>query len=93
MAEVEIRLSNQVDGFGFLYGESRWLDTVVRLNVMPPRPLFRADLSMPECQPHDTLWRVWADDTELPAIEATWENLIERLETLLMNGEGGPTCP
>jgi hypothetical protein len=88
MADVEIFLNPQPDGCGYLYGDARWKGERVRIDVLPPAPLCRRDFPIPESPPDATRWVVIADGSEVGRIEATWQNLIEKLETLLLHGEG-----
>jgi hypothetical protein len=85
---VTIELSDRVDGSGMHYGWAHWGDASVRLDVMPPRPLFRPDFRMDEYQPDDTRYVIFADGEEVGRIEAKRETLIPALTRLLMDGEG-----
>jgi hypothetical protein len=58
---IEIRLSEQPDGFGFFYSEARKGDQVVRVNIMPPEYLWAGCIMLDEHRPDPKMWTVYAD--------------------------------
>jgi hypothetical protein len=79
---IDIKLSEQPDGFGFFYGEARKGDSVVRVNILPPEPLWTGSLMLDEHRPDPTHWQVWADG-ELIARIARQEDVGPALLPLL----------
>jgi hypothetical protein len=61
MSEIEVKLSQRVDGFGFIRGEARKGDTVVHVNMLPPEPLWAGSIMLEEHQPDPKMWLVFAD--------------------------------
>jgi hypothetical protein len=85
MCDIEIRLSEQPDGFGFIHAEARRGDTVVRVNILPPEPLWAGSIMLEEHQPHPTHWCVFADGELIARVERQ-EDLGATLAPLLAAG-------
>jgi hypothetical protein len=86
MSEIEIKLSQRVDGFGFIRGEARKGDTVVHVNMLPPEPLWTGSIMLEEHQPDPEMWLVFADG-ELIAKIARQEDVGAALAQLLTDTE------
>jgi hypothetical protein len=69
MSEIELRLSEHPDGFGFFYGEARKGDQVVRVNILPPEHLWAGSLMLEEHRPDLKMWQVFADGELIAKIE------------------------
>jgi hypothetical protein len=69
MGDVEIRLSEQTDGFGFFYGEARLGERIVSVNILPPEPLWTGCAMLDEHRPDPTHWQVFADGELIARIE------------------------
>src|SRR5262245_4625507 len=61
MRQVDVRLSDSPDGFGFYYGTARMGDAVVQVNIVPPEHLWAGDMRLELSQPDATHWQVFAD--------------------------------
>ena len=61
MGEIEIKLSQRADGFGFLRGEARMDGAVVHVDVLPPEPLWCGSIMLEEHLPDPKQWQVYAD--------------------------------
>ena len=82
-SEVEITLSERVDGMGYLYGRARLGDRTVRVDIMPPDYLWEGDIKPDgEYRPDPTHWCVYADG-ELLARIARQEDVGAALVPLL----------
>jgi hypothetical protein len=69
VGELDIRLSDRPDGYGFWYGTARKGDAVVRVNVLPPEHLWAGDVQLDGFKPDPTHWQVFADGELLAKIE------------------------
>jgi hypothetical protein len=86
MSEIEVKLSQRVDGFGFIRGEARKGGTVVHVNMLPPEPLWAGSIMLEEHQPDPKMWLVFADG-ELIAKIARLEDVGAALAQLLTDVE------
>ena len=69
ICDVEIKLSEQPDGYGFFYGTAHRGDTVVRVNVLPPAHLWSGDMQLDDYKPDPKMWQVFADGELIGRIE------------------------
>ena len=88
-SKVALKLSSQPDGFGFFYGRASLGDAVVSVNILPPAPLWRGDMKLPDHPPDPTKWIIFADGDEIARVERR-ENLGDALVPLLTVREGEP---
>jgi len=81
----EWKLSRRQDGYGFYYGEARRGDKKVRLDVMPPEPLWDGDMRMDAYPPDPKAWIVCMDGNEVARVESE-RDLSEVGRQMLLGG-------
>jgi hypothetical protein len=69
MSQVDIRLSDRADAFGFYYGEAQFGDAVVRVNVLPPTHLWAGDTMLEGHKADPTHWQVFANGKLIARVE------------------------
>ena len=67
MAEKELQLSSEHDGLSFYYGWVSRVEEHVRVDVLPPAPLWRGDTKTVE--PDAKSWIVYMNGEEFARVE------------------------
>jgi hypothetical protein len=82
MRDIEVRLSDRPDGFGYIHGEARWGDTVLHVDILPPEPLWVGSIMLEEHRPDPRMWQLFADGELIAKIECQ-EDVAAALVPLL----------
>jgi hypothetical protein len=77
--EEKLKLSAEPDGFGFYYGWAERNGEHVRVDVMPPEPLWRGDAKLAEAKPDPKAWTLYLNGEEFARVERR-EDLQAALE-------------
>jgi hypothetical protein len=64
-----LKLSDEPDGFGFFYGWGYRNGKPVHVDILPPRDLWRGQISMSEQRPDPKAWIVYINGEEFARVE------------------------
>jgi hypothetical protein len=64
-----LKLSAELDGFGFFYGWAERDGERVRVNVLPPKHLWRGDIELETQKPDARAWILYLDGEEFARVE------------------------